>query len=203
MSRRRKMTPSWGEGKQPKGPSGRGLCFWCGKEVPKRRRNWCSDECYSEYRKRTEANYQAHLLLERDAGVCAICGINADIVAAEYRQKKVVLQKKEYASYYIGIDRHGNPTYCWAYHAREDIEKLNKEYKEQGWHPQNYSRWWQIDHILPVAEGGGPDEWPRERDYLENLRTLCIPCHKKETRALRARLKEKKNGQKQLPEKKS
>lgn len=36
---------------------------------------------------------------------------------------------------------------------------------------------WQADHIVPVCEGGGTCG-------LENLRTLCLPCHKAETRAL-------------------
>jgi 5-methylcytosine-specific restriction endonuclease McrA len=39
---------------------------------------------------------------------------------------------------------------------------------------------WQADHIIPVAEGGGSCG-------LENLRTLCISCHKRETAALAAR----------------
>jgi 5-methylcytosine-specific restriction endonuclease McrA len=40
---------------------------------------------------------------------------------------------------------------------------------------------WDADHILPVAEGGGECD-------LENLRTLCILCHRKQTRELRSRL---------------
>lgn len=39
--------------------------------------------------------------------------------------------------------------------------------------------WWEADHILPVVEGGDSN--------LENLRTLCIPCHRDVTRALRER----------------
>lgn len=39
--------------------------------------------------------------------------------------------------------------------------------------------WWEADHILPVVEGGDSN--------LENIRTLCIPCHREVTRALRAR----------------
>ncbi len=39
--------------------------------------------------------------------------------------------------------------------------------------------WWDADHIVPIAEGG--------RNDLANLRTLCIRCHKAETRALAAR----------------
>ena len=39
--------------------------------------------------------------------------------------------------------------------------------------------WWDADHIVPIAEGG--------KNELVNLRTLCIRCHKAETRALAAR----------------
>jgi len=35
--------------------------------------------------------------------------------------------------------------------------------------------WWEADHIMPRAEGG--------EDCLENLRTLCVPCHKARTAA--------------------
>lgn len=41
---------------------------------------------------------------------------------------------------------------------------------------------WDADHILPVAEGGGECD-------LENLRTLCLPCHRNATAALRLRLR--------------
>lgn len=39
--------------------------------------------------------------------------------------------------------------------------------------------WWEADHILPVVEGGDSN--------LENVRTLCIPCHRGVTRELRER----------------
>jgi 5-methylcytosine-specific restriction protein A len=41
---------------------------------------------------------------------------------------------------------------------------------------------WDADHILPVAEGGGQCD-------LDNLRTLCLLCHREATRDLRARLR--------------
>jgi len=40
--------------------------------------------------------------------------------------------------------------------------------------------WWDADHVVPIAEGG--------RNDLDNLRTLCLPCHKTQTKALAARL---------------
>ena len=41
---------------------------------------------------------------------------------------------------------------------------------------------WEADHILPVAEGGGQCD-------LDNLRTLCLPCHREASAQLRLRLK--------------
>lgn len=41
---------------------------------------------------------------------------------------------------------------------------------------------WDADHILPVAEGGGQCD-------LDNLRILCLPCHRETTAQLRLRLR--------------
>jgi 5-methylcytosine-specific restriction enzyme A len=41
--------------------------------------------------------------------------------------------------------------------------------------------WWEADHITPVVEGGDSG--------LENIRTLCRPCHRSVTSALRERLR--------------
>ena len=35
---------------------------------------------------------------------------------------------------------------------------------------------WEADHIVPVAEGGGETS-------LDNFQTLCTPCHAKKTKA--------------------
>jgi len=41
---------------------------------------------------------------------------------------------------------------------------------------------WDADHVRPVAEGGGECD-------LDNLRTLCLCCHREVTADLRRRLK--------------
>lgn len=41
---------------------------------------------------------------------------------------------------------------------------------------------WDADHIVPVAEGGGECD-------LENIRTLCLRCHREATRRLRERMR--------------
>lgn len=43
---------------------------------------------------------------------------------------------------------------------------------------------WDADHIRAVAEGGGQCD-------LDNIRTLCLPCHREETARLRLRLRQR------------
>jgi 5-methylcytosine-specific restriction protein A len=43
--------------------------------------------------------------------------------------------------------------------------------------------WWEADHIVPVVEGGDSS--------LDNIRTLCIPCHRIATAVLRRRMVER------------
>lgn len=50
---------------------------------------------------------------------------------------------------------------------------------------------WEADHIIPVIMGG--------ENTLENLRTLCVPCHKKDTAELAAsRSKKAQRSEKQI-----
>jgi 5-methylcytosine-specific restriction enzyme A len=44
---------------------------------------------------------------------------------------------------------------------------------------------WDADHILPVAEGGGECD-------LDNIRTLCLRCHRSVTLQLRERIRRAK-----------
>jgi 5-methylcytosine-specific restriction endonuclease McrA len=50
------------------------------------------------------------------------------------------------------------------------------------WKARNRSSLWDVDHILPVAQGGGECD-------LDNLRTLCLRCHRAVTAASRGKLK--------------
>lgn len=47
---------------------------------------------------------------------------------------------------------------------------------------------WEAHHIIPVSEGGG-------MCGLDNFETVCLRCHKLETKALHGRLKQKRTGQ--------
>ena len=70
-----------------KGPNGRYLCRWCDIEVPPGRLTFCSDWCVEEWRLRSDPGHLRERVLERDRGICAICGL--DCIAELRRVKKL------------------------------------------------------------------------------------------------------------------
>jgi len=52
--------------------------------------------------------------------------------------------------------------------------------REWGVKPRARKSLWDADHIVPVVEGGGECD-------LENIRTLCLKCHRAATTELRRR----------------
>ena len=59
-----------------------------------------------------------------------------------------------------------------------------KALQQKGWIHKGRKSWWEADHILPVVEGGDSN--------LENMRTLCIPCHRAATAELGSRRREER-----------
>jgi 5-methylcytosine-specific restriction enzyme A len=55
-----------------------------------------------------------------------------------------------------------------------------KAFLEWGLRPGSRKSFWDADHIVPVVEGGGECD-------LENIRTLCVKCHRTATAELRKR----------------
>lgn len=65
--------------------------------------------------------------------------------------------------------------------------------EKRPWAWQDEGFWWQADHIVPVAEGGGACG-------LENLQTLCTPCHKAKTAAQAREAAERRQARKRILE---
>lgn len=173
MSRKMKGAGWVNYKKHPRGPNGRGLCRMCGVEVPKGRRTFCGEDCVEEYRMRNDTRHQANVIAKRDRGTCQICGTDTNEIKKQY-----LTENRECKSLTSDVER------------RRCYQELDQRYKDAGWNVWA-RRWWDVDHVLPVVEGGGPDDWGEE-PYIKNLRTLCHPCHKKETAKLRKRLSERK-----------
>lgn len=88
-------------------------------------------------------------------------------------------------------------------HCGLDCEALKRKYRkllpadkkalktEYGIPEHRHRRFWDIDHIIPVIEGGGACG-------PENLRTLCPKCHRVVTSELAAKRAADRRLQKQL-----
>lgn len=149
---------------RPRGSKGKSGCTWCGGEVKKPRRTFCSAACVHEYRLRSDAAYMRRAVHERDKGVCACCGLDTEAWKRAYRSVS-----------------DPNVTYDEARRRWRDLCALMRKAGRIG----ASGHAWEADHIVPVVEGGG-------QCGLENMRTLCIRCHKHVTAELRARLAGKK-----------
>lgn len=108
----------------------------------------------------------------RDGGICSLCGCDT------YKARRVFAAANFYLKCFWGIQ-------TW--------DLFNQLLELSGW-PRLSRDWWEADHILPLAEGGN--------DTLDNLRTLCIPCHRRETAKLQKRLAKQNRLQAKKPRQK-
>jgi len=139
----------------PKGPNGRALCRQCQTEVTPPRRTFCSKTCVDTWMIRTGSRTALHVR-RRDRGICALCGLDCEALRRELKQLQ--------AMYPI-----------------EGRRQAIDEFRAKHGIPRHRNgRLWDIDHIVPVVEGGGACD-------LSNLQTVCLRCHAKLTADLAAK----------------
>lgn len=98
------------------------------------------------------------LVFGRDRGVCALCGRNCfDLAIAVGFVLNRLNWKRGYSEH-------------WWVRPEDFLAAL-------GGLVEKWPGWtWEADHILPRSQGGADD--------LDNLRTLCLICHRRETERL-------------------
>lgn len=133
----------------------RGECTWCGDPCGKGRHKWCSDQCVEEFKQRCQPGHYVELVIERDRGICQICG--RDTLASEQEARAARIE--ESVSYRPGEDP--------AETKRRTQERLDLMASRFGY---ARGRFREVDHIVRVEHGGGLCR-------LDNLRTLCGVCH--------------------------
>lgn len=150
------------------GPNGFRLCRLCKTETTYKRATLCSEACRTKWAVMTSPGYARSLVYQRDKGVCALCGLDTDMLL-----KMIKASKREF---------YAQPSW-----PRWDQAPRGSFVRRNGYntHPLldkagRTGSLWDADHIVPVVEGGGECD-------LDNLRTLCVWCHKAETAALAAR----------------
>lgn len=142
----------------------KGECTWCGSQVPKGSRTWCSDDCVSAFRLRCDPQAQAAFVARRDNDTCSICGRVIAEMEREFARK--------FREWRKSLE---NP---WP-------RDWDAEYQFSEEHGVGRGNWREVDHIVPVIEGGG-------LCGPENLRLLCGICHGNETAKLRKRMSRRK-----------
>ena len=145
-------------------PLGRDACGWplcrvCGNRVPTKRNTTCSVSCRETLQFMCLVSSQAWRVEKRDRGICALCGCDTAKVARIFIWLR---------------DAHG-----W--------QRLGDIQKHMGFNGGATTATWEMDHIVPVCKGGGVTSSMTILEGMANLRTLCVPCHKAETRALASR----------------
>ena len=126
-------------------------CRYCSGSVKPPKRTFCSPNCVHQYKLRSNGSYLRHQVYLRDRGICAICGLDTKELA-----RQLLL---------LRID---DP-------ARDLLLKQNNIHKTRKIKSRkNGGGLWDADHIICVKDGGG-------QCGLENIRTLCIKCHKLRT----------------------
>ena len=148
----------WVYSTKERGPNGRGICRHCGQEVAKGRRTFCSEDCVHDFKMQSNPGYVRQQVSRRDRGICSACGLDTDALRQE-----------------VGKDRWYRTEVI-----RQRLASLG--FDKMALYPGDF---WQADHLVPVAEGGGGCG-------LDGYRTLCTPCHRKATSELRVRLAAKR-----------
>ena len=161
------------------------------REVGPKRSSTHDAGCWSAYADHSNMNHIRFMVEQRDKGVCKACGLDTEKLKAEWH-KAVVDQflelRKKYDKTYRDL-YHSNVHYSQAV----QVGRFSPDFiKPPDGFPIDDRRWWEMDHIIPVVEGGGGCDF-------NGYRTLCIPCHKAETAALAARRAAKRKAEKQKP----
>jgi len=112
-----------------------------------------------------------------------------------YARRRVFARDKGICAL-CGLDTEWLARIRWVLKRRDDAEAMWLVKKAWGiertpWGTWDAPNFWEADHIVPLAEGGAHD--------LSNYRTLCIGCHKEQTRLLAGRLARARKRQEALP----
>jgi len=128
-------------------------CVWCGNDLPKRSRRWCSQECSDEFTRQHNWTWARAAAIRRDGGACVRCGHDGHVPAERFWHLLLVLRGGE-------IDHPAR------YRAFRLISRERPRWQLE------------VNHRTPVLGRHGTFGC---HHHLDGLETLCHPCHLRET----------------------
>jgi len=165
--------------------SGKRLCKWCMKPLPKRKRHWCSDHCVGQF---IALKDTPKLIYDRDKKTCRICQVSLEDLKVWLAQMQESYKRAEFLK--VKLDRE-------QLELDKDIQSEKSIDKEEfgelqakivvlegfgrkfpdlmrvdkiGIYKPRTLHAYEIDYVIPVNEGG--------TSTADNLRTLCVGCHR-------------------------
>lgn len=118
----------------------------------------------------------------RDKGICANCGLDCDKLE---RVLKYLWWRAKQTAYKPIPAAEG----YWTHSPRKQqwqVWYMRAKYKyEWATSYKGPTHTWEADHEIPVIEGGG-------EIGMGNIRTLCVPCHRIQTKHLHQRLSDRR-----------
>ncbi len=146
----------------------KGHCTWCNGELKNGLRSWCSDACRTEGYIRAGVYHGA--VSDRDKGVCVLCGKKCSEIQDRLRRMLARANGHDKEGHWVPEKRKLVDSYM-------RVQRLMRAHRMSQHHRHSP---FEIDHIVPVIEGGGCCG-------IDNLRTVCFGCHKQVTADLAAR----------------
>lgn len=162
MSNRRQIPSGVAYPLQGKGPDGAYPCRVCKAKPARLHFRTCSAECSHIVALTCSAGTQRYAVEKRDKGVCVEC--HGDMLKLE--------------RVFDVLKRKGENFRAWGHNIWPTAEgRIRKDMNFR-----SYGALWDMAHIRDVADGGGIRPGMAAAEILGNLRTLCTPCHKAETK---------------------
>jgi 5-methylcytosine-specific restriction endonuclease McrA len=129
-----------------------------------------------QYQLRCVPGAQTYAVYERDNWVCQLCGRDIRAAQQAYQAQREAKARELYGDV---------PSQRWYGHHNRYCPRWRAWLEEFGYGRGRFS---EVDHIVPVSEGGG-------LCTLDNLRLICGQCHAQETKELAGRLARKRKGE--------
>ena len=153
----------------------KGTCTWCGGELPRGRRSWCSQSCIDRFCECWNPDWIRRQAFKRDKGICANCGHDA-----QYWLNWLQRMKRGYGYREDRLCGHQDKQYPYREHVNRRSRKNRRRFQRYraAWHKTLvHLMHWEADHIVPVVRGGA-------MLGMANIRTLCKRCHDAQTAKL-------------------